>query len=100
MRQIMRRLESGERWWAAEIIFRATGVALLALCSFAALWLYRSVRQLPPHDGRALEYGAALVAFLSWSLGWSCLVEGPGLFKLIPVPARHRRFVPYQRIDQ
>lgn len=100
MGRIMRRLESDERWWAAEILFRIVGLMLLALCSCAALWLYRSVHLLPAHNIRVFEYGAALIAFVSWSLGWSFLVEGPGLFKLMPVPPRHQRFVPYQRIHQ
>jgi len=88
----MRRLESGERWWTAEIVLRSLGIGLLTFCALAAHWLYVSAHQPPPHQARALEYGAALVAFLSWSLGWALLVEGPGLFKLIPVPPRHRRF--------
>lgn len=92
MGRIMRRLESGERWWAAEIVFRSFGLILLGLCAASALWLYRSAHQPPLHDARALEYGAALTAFMSWSLGWAFLVEGPGLFKLIPLPPRHRRF--------
>jgi predicted small integral membrane protein len=92
MGKIMRRLESGERWWAAEIAFRLLGLVLLALCGGAALWLFRSVHLPPPHEARPLEYLGALLAFLSWSLGWACFVEGPGLFKLIPVPARYRRF--------
>jgi hypothetical protein len=92
MGRIMHRLESGERWWAAEIALRSIGLATLVLCAAAALWLYRSMHQPPRHEARALEYGAALVAFLSWSLGWAFLVEGPGLFKLVPVPARYRRF--------
>ena len=94
MGMIMSRLERGERWWAAEILLRAFGLALLGSCVLAALWLYHSVHLPPPHDTRALEYAAALGAFLSWSLGWCFLVEGPGLFKLIPVPARYRRFTP------
>jgi hypothetical protein len=94
MGRIMHRLESGERWWAAEFVLRTLGLALLGLCALSALWLYRSTHLPPPHDGRPLEYLAALVAFLSWSLGWAFLMEGPGLFKLIPVPARYRRFDP------
>ncbi len=92
MGRIMRRLETGERWWAAEIALRSFGLVLLGLCAMSALWLHRSAHQPPPHEARALEYGAALTAFMSWSLGWAFLVEGPGLFKLIPVPPRHRRF--------
>ncbi len=91
--KIMRRLESGERWWAAEIALRALGLALLGLCAAAVLWLYRSVHRPPPHDADALEYLAALVSFLGWSLGWSFLVVGPGLFKLVPVPGRYRNYV-------
>ncbi len=94
MGRIMRRLESGERWWAAEIVIRSAGLGLLALCAVAALWLCRSVHLPPPHEPRLRDYGAALAAFLGWSLGWACLVEGPGLFKLIPVPSRYRRFTP------
>ena len=97
MGRIMRRLETGERWWAAEIALRSFGLALLGLCAASALWLYRSAHQPPLHDARAFEYGAALVAFMSWSLGGALLVEGAGLFKLIPVPPRHRRFHPDQR---
>ena len=92
MGRIMRRLESGERWWAAEIALRSFGLGLLCLCAASALWLYRSAHQPPPHGARVLEYGAALTAFMSWSLGCAFLVEGPGLFKLVPLPPRHRRF--------
>lgn len=92
MGRIMRRLESGEHWWAAEIVLRAFGLGLLGLCAASALWLFRSVHQPPPHDARAAEYLAALVAFFGWSLGWAFLAEGPGLFKLIEVPARYQRF--------
>lgn len=94
MGRMMRRLESGERWWAAEIALRSFGLALLGLCAASVIWLYRLVHQPPPHDPRPLEFLAALIVFLSWSLGWSFLVEGPGLFKLIELPARHWRFTP------
>jgi hypothetical protein len=92
MGRIMRRLESGERWWAAEIALRSFGLALLALCAGSVLCLYRMVHQPPPHEARPLEFFAALIAVLGWSLGWSFLVEGPALFKLIEVPARYWRF--------
>lgn len=92
MTRIMRRLESGERWWAAEIVLRFFGLVFLGLCAAAALWLYQSLHQPPPHAPKTLDYVAALVVVLGWSLGWSFLVEGPGLFQLIEVPARYRRF--------
>lgn len=84
----MRRLESGERWWAAEIVLRSLGLALLGLCAAASVWLYRSVHQPPPHETRPLELLTALVMVLAWGLGWSFVVVGPGLFKLVPVPGR------------
>ncbi len=39
MGKILRRLESGERWWAAEIVLRSFGLILLSLCAADALWL-------------------------------------------------------------
>jgi len=87
--KIMRRLEGGERWWAAEIILRAFGLAMLGLCVAASVWLYGAVHQPPPpHEARPLEFLAALASVIGWSLGWSFLVVGPGLFKLVPVPRR------------
>lgn len=92
MIRIMRRLEGGERWWAAEILLRTFGLAMLGLCVVSVLWLHGSLNMQPRHGPAALEYAAALAAFLGWSLGWVFLLEGPGLFKLIPVPPRRRRF--------
>ncbi len=94
MNEIMHRLESGERWWPAEIALRSLGAALLALCLAAALWLYRSYQSPPAQGPRPSECMAAIAAFLGWSLGWAFLVEGPRLFKLVPLPPRHRRFHP------
>ncbi len=92
MGRILRRLESGERWWAAEIALRSLGLALLGLCAAAAFWLSDDVRQPQYHEPTPLDFAAALLVFLGWSLGGALLVVGPGLFKLVPVPPRHRRF--------
>lgn len=86
MDTIMRRLGAPERWWAAELALRALGIALLALCAAAALWLYRLVHMPPPHETNVTELFAALVAVLGWSLGWLLLVVGQGLFTLVPRP--------------
>ena len=86
MNAIMRRINSGKRWWAGEIIFRLLGLALLALCAAGAAWLYRSANQPPAHEPRPAEYLAALATVHGWALGWPFLIEGPALFKLVPVP--------------
>lgn len=88
----MRRLEGGERWWAAEIALRSLGLVLLALCLGVSLLLYRSVQQPPPHEPHALDYAGALVVFLSWSSGGALLTVGPGLFERITLPGRYARF--------
>ena len=89
MNEIMRRMEQGERSWPAEIVLRAFGLCLLAMCVAASLWLYRAVHQPPARGPRALEIGAAALVAIGWSLGCSFLVEGPGLFRLVYVPSRH-----------
>jgi hypothetical protein len=85
---ILRRLESDRPGWAAQIAVRSAGLALLGLCAAAAWWLHRSVHQLPHHSGTILEFAAAALAVISGCLGWALLGEGPGLFRLIPVPGR------------
>ena len=89
MNAIVRRLENGERWWGAELALRAVGLALLALCAAAIVWLYGSVHQLPRHEAGAGELFAGLAAVLGWCLGSSLAVAGQGLFKLVTVPGRH-----------
>jgi hypothetical protein len=86
MSAIMRRLESGERWWAAEAALRFFGLAMLALGAAAVIWLYGSVQQPPRHEASASELFASLVAVSGWCLGWPFLVVGQGLFKLVRVP--------------
>jgi hypothetical protein len=89
----IQRLRSGERWWLAEVGLRAFGLAVLALCALCALSLCRSVRRPPAdHAPDAIEVALALGTVTGWSIGWAFLVEGPGLFRLVTVPSRHRRF--------
>lgn len=86
MKTLIRRLESGKRWWAADIALRLIGLLLLGLCALAVTWLYRSVHQLPQHDANARELFAGLVAVQGWCCGTSLLAAGQGLFELVPVP--------------
>ena len=88
MRKIRHRLESGERWWAAEFVLRTLGVALLG--AFAALWrvVVRMVGHMPPHQGTPAEFAVAALAFVCLTSGLALLFEGPGLFRLLPMPPR------------
>ena len=88
MHEIGKRLESGERWWAAEFVFRVLGMALLGV--FAALWrvVVRLVGQAPAHQGTPLELAVAALAFVCLTSGLALLIEGPGLFRLLPMPPR------------
>ncbi len=65
---------------------------MFGLCALAALWLYHAIHTPPRHEPRLIEMADAAVVFLSWSLGGASLTVGPGLFRLIQVPARHARF--------
>lgn len=95
MGRMMQRLQSGERWLAAEIALRGFGLFMLALCALSTLCLYHAVHRPPVHhQPDAIEFALALGAATGWSIGWSFLVEGPGLFRLVDVPARHGRIVP------
>jgi hypothetical protein len=40
---VIRRLETGERWWTAEFVIRLAGLILLGLCAAACLRLTRPV---------------------------------------------------------
>ncbi|MET0309370.1 MAG: hypothetical protein ABW023_11735 [Sphingomonas sp.] len=88
MAAILRRLESDKPGWAAQIAVRSAGLALLGLCAAAAWWLHRSVNQPPHHGATLLEFIAGLLAVASGCVGWALFGEGPGLFRLIPVPGR------------
>ena len=88
MHEIRKRLESGKRWWAAEFVLRVLGLALLG--AFGALWrvVIRLVGQAPPHQGTPLELAVAALAFVSLTSGLALAIEGPSLFRLLPMPPR------------
>jgi hypothetical protein len=91
MGTILHRLESGKRWWPAEIGLRFLGLCLLRLCAAAVAFLSRLIHQSPLHAVRPIEMLIAAVVFLSWSLGCALLFQGPELFRLADLPARHWR---------
>lgn len=88
MTAMMRRLESDRPGWTAQVAVRSVGAVLLVLSAAMAWLLQRSVNQLPHHGVTCLEFAAAALAVASGCLGWALFGEGPGLFRLIPVPGR------------
>lgn len=88
MKAIISRMERGERVWAAEIVLRLSGLALLGACRFAVLWLARMVRVTPPHPATPAELAVAAAGFFCLTTGLALLFEGPGLFRLMPRPPR------------
>jgi hypothetical protein len=86
LQRILDRLGTDERWWAAEVILRAAGLALFGLASLAALWLARSVRLPAPHPATGREFLAAYAAVVSGCGGALLTFFGAWSFKRMPLP--------------
>lgn len=86
---ILERLQSAERWLAADLAIRGLGCALLALCALAAWALYRMVNRPLSHSATIGELAAGAAAVVSWACGWALVGEGKGLFRRVAVPGRH-----------
>jgi len=86
MRAVIRRLRSGERWWAAEVAFRAGAVVFLGLAALCLIQLERSVDRPPAHEASLAEFAMSGAGVVLFSAGIACLIEGPGLFRLVPYP--------------
>jgi hypothetical protein len=85
VRSIRQRLNSGERWWAAELVLRLLGLALLGGSALAV----RAVLHLTARQaGTPFEFVVALVAFVCLTTGLALLMAGPSLFRLMPMPPR------------
>jgi hypothetical protein len=88
VRDIIARLERGERYWPAELVFRPIGLALLCGCGALAQILRRQLGQLPAHGTTPAEFGvAALIVCCLW-IGLSLTFVGPALLRRIPIPPR------------
>lgn len=92
MQTFLYRLERGAGGWPAQLSLRLGGALLLGLCALAVWALAVSMHRPPFHSASPAEFGEAISSVVTWSLGWALLIEGPGLFRLIPVPPRHVRF--------
>lgn len=59
MRQVLDRLQSGQRWWMAEILFCFLALALFVLTALCARGLERRVTLLPAHQAGPAEFALA-----------------------------------------
>lgn len=88
VKTILDRMERGERIWAADVMLRVSGLVLFGACRLAMLWLLRMVRTAPPHHATPAEFAVATAGFICLTTGLALLLEGPGLFRLLPRPPR------------
>ena len=85
MTTIRERLETGERWWAAECVLRAGGLGLLALAG----WLATSLRgRLVTAGVRPAQFLLGLLAVVLLAAAMALVCEGPGLFRRMSKPPR------------
>lgn len=88
VKTILIRMQRGQRVWIAELVLRLSGLALLAMCRIAAMWLLRMARLGPPHQTTPAEFAIGAACFLCLTSGLALLFVGPGLFRLQPRPPR------------
>ena len=88
MHAAIRRLQDGQRWWAAECAFRIFGLILIALILVCFRRLEHSFTAPPHHQPTLAEFALATVGVVLGSTGLAFLIEGPGLFRLVPYPRR------------
>ena len=89
MSYLLPRLHSRHRWWAAELAFRSTGLALLASCWHFAQLAHRWALALPAHQVTLAEFGICAVTFALLSTGLALTLEGPRLLRLGPIPRQN-----------
>ncbi|GAO53576.1 hypothetical protein [Novosphingobium sp. MD-1] len=82
------RLRRGERWWAAELVMRSLGVLLLGGAHRASVWAHRIITTPPVHQTTPGELALCAMVFLLLTSGLAFVIEGPGLFRYVPIPSR------------
>ena len=71
-----------------DLAFRIAGTGFVGLAAWVFRLLSRTSGLSPPHDPEPAEMVAALLVFLSLSLGLALLLEGSGLVAPVPAPPR------------
>ena len=72
----------------ADLAFRITGASFVGMAAWVFRMLSRANGLSPPHEPEPIEMAAALLVFLSLSLGLALLLEGSGIVAAPPVPPR------------
>ena len=85
---IRNRLERGERCWPADLALRGAGLGLLTLFMLAWRTVCRLADQPPPHGVAPSTFAIAAVAYACLSIGLALVLDGAGLFRLLPMPPR------------
>ena len=75
------RLRKGERWWAAEAVLRALGLALLGLCAALGQIAHRLAATPTPHQATLRDFAVCTAIVLALSSGIALSLFGPGLFR-------------------
>lgn len=88
MSSVFERLRLGQRCWSAEFVLRSLGLALLATCGKVLLLAHRMVSAPPSHQTTFAEFALCAVAFVALTSGLAFTIEGPGLFRWVPIPTR------------
>ena len=92
MPRFLERLHKGERLWPAEIFLRSLGLALLLGCFKLALLAHRLVIVPQVHQPTLDEFALCLAIILALTSGLALAIEGPGLFRRVPIPPTAHRF--------
>lgn len=93
MHAIIKRLQSGQRWWAAEVAARLLALIPLSLAGLCARLLQRCVQRQPraptlPDPCTPSQFLLVAAGFAVLVGGLALMIEGPGLFRLVPYPRR------------
>lgn len=88
----LNRLREGERWPAAELGLRGLGLAVLYACWRVAGCARRLAVVPQGHQPPVSEYAVCLVAVVLLAAGIALTIEGPGLFRHVPIPGRSGNF--------
>jgi len=86
------RLHRGERWWAAEVVFRVFGLILLGICYRAAMLAHMLINSQPLHQATPGEFAICAAAFLTLTSGLALTFAGPGLLRHVPIPPHSAYF--------